>query len=334
MLSHRNLEANAFNQCIADASLASDVNLVATPLYHVGAVFMAVSYMLLGCTQVILEQFDAESWFSAVALRRVTVGLLIPTMINTLLNHAQAATADLSSLRLIFYGGGPMPPAVLLRALTLFGCAFTQGYGLTETLEATFLTASDHVPDGDAQQRRRLASAGREAAGAEVRIVDGDGQALPAFGIGEILVRSHSVIQGYWNNPGETATVLRDGWFHTGDLGYLDEDRYLFLVDRIKDMVVSGGVNIYSKEIEAVLYTHPAVLEAAVIGLPDEQWGEVVTAIVVLRPGLSATAEELIGLCVAQLASYKKPRTVHFLDELPKNPSGKILKRELRSHFS
>ena len=330
VVSHRNLEANAFNQCLADASRADDVNLIATPLYHMGAVFMATTYVMLGCTQVVLPHFEAGAWLAAVARHRASVSLLVPTMVNTVLNHPALETADLSALRLIFYGGGPMPPAVLQRALLRLPCGFTQGYGLTETLEATFLVAADHLAGGDERRRRRLASAGREAAGAEIRIVDDAGHDLGADQIGEVLVRGHSVISGYWNNPEETAAVLRDGWFHTGDLGYLDEDRYLFVVDRKKDMVVSGGVNIYTKEIESVLYTHPAVREAAVIGMPDDAWGEAVTAVVAFLPGRGATAEELIEHCRAHLASYKKPRAVHVVEDLPKNPSGKILKRELR----
>lgn len=331
VVSHRNLEANAFNQCLADASRGDDVNLIATPLYHMGAVFMATTYVMLGCTQVVLPHFEAGAWLAAVARHRASVSLLVPTMINAVVNSPALEAADLSALRLIFYGGGPMPPAVLQRALQRLPCGFTQGYGLTETLEATFLVAADHLADGDVRRQRRLASAGREAAGAEIRIVDDAGHDLGANQIGEVLVRSHSVISGYWNNPEETAAVLRDGWFYTGDLGYLDEDRYLFVVDRKKDMVISGGVNIYTKEIESVLYTHPAVREAAVIGLPDEIWGEAVTAVVSLLPGRCATAEELVEHCRAHLASYKKPRAVHVVEELPKNPSGKILKRELRA---
>lgn len=330
MVSHRNLTANAFNQFVADGSLGQDINLVATPLYHMGAVFMSVTYMMLGCTQVILEHFDPAAWLDAVQRHKASVALLVPTMINAVLNHADLAACDLSSLRLVFYGGGPMPPAVLRRALERLRCGFTQGYGLTETLEATFLVASDHVLDGSPQQERRLASAGREAVDAEVRVVDAQGVDVDTNEIGEILVRSRSVIAGYWHMPDETAASIRDGWFHTGDLGYLDEDRYLFVVDRVKDMVVSGGVNIYTKEVESVLYNHPAVMEAAVVGLPDEAWGEVVTAAIVLRPGMSASAGELVEHCRQSLASYKKPRVVAFLDELPRNPSGKILKRELR----
>jgi acyl-CoA synthetase (AMP-forming)/AMP-acid ligase II len=330
MVSHRNLEANAWNQFLADGSLATDVNLIGTPLYHMGAVFMAVTYMTLGCTQVVLPQFTPAGWLEAVARHGATVALLVPTILNSVLNEPRFAEFDLTSLRLVFYGGGPMPPAVLARAIERLHCRYTQGYGLTETLEATFLTGADHVLGGTPAQQRRLGSAGREAVGAEIRIVDDAGNDLGPEMVGEVLVRSHSVISGYWRNPEENARVIRDGWFHTGDLGFLDAERYLYLVDRKKDMVVSGGVNIYTKEIEAALYQHPAVLEAAVIGLPDEQWGEAVTAIVVLRANATASAEELIEHCKGLLASYKKPRRVAFVAELPKNPSGKVLKRELR----
>ena len=334
MVSHLNLEANGYNQFVADQSRREDVNLVGTPLYHMGAVFMAVTYIMLGCTQVVVERFEPGLWLENLQAHRATVALLVPTMLNAVLNHPRLDHFDLSSLRLVFYGGGPMPPAVLRRALNRLQCGFTQGYGLTETLEATFLVATDHVLGGSDQQEQRLASAGREAVGAEVRIVDDAGRDLGTGEVGEVLIRSRSIISGYWENPEETAQALRGGWFYTGDLGYLDEDRYLFIVDRKKDMVVSGGVNIYTKEIESVLYAHPAVLEAAVFGVPDENWGEVVTACVVLRPGGRTTGQELIDHCRVSLAGYKKPKAVHFLDELPKNPSGKVLKRELRVLFT
>jgi long-chain acyl-CoA synthetase len=333
MVTHRNLEANAFNQFVADESRTADINLVATPLYYAGAVFMSVTYMMLGCTQVIMDTFDPGQWLELVGRHRVSVALLVPTMINSVLNHPDLEKADLSSLRRVFYGGGPMPPTVLRRALARLRCGFTQGYGLTETLEATFLVASDHVVDGDEKQQRRLASAGREAVGAEVRVVDEGGRDVPSGVVGEILVRSHSVCAGYWNNPEETAKAFIGDWFRTGDLGYLDDERYLFVVDRIKDMVVSGGANIYTKEVESVLYEHPAVLEAAVVGVPDEQWGEIVVAAVVRRAGKQVSADELVSWCRQSLASYKKPRAIHFVDELPKNPSGKVLKRELRRRF-
>ena len=330
MVSHLNLEANAFNQFVADASRVDDINLVATPLYHMGAVFMAVTYMMLGCTQVILPQFSPVAWLAALRRHRATVSLLIPTMINALLNDASFAGADRGSLRLIFYGGGPMPPAVLERTLRSFSCGFTQGYGLTETLEATFLVAADHVPDGTDVQRRRLASAGREAVGAEVRIVGDDGADVAPLAIGEILVRSRSVIRGYWRQAELTPLVMRGDWFCTGDLGYLDEDRYLFVVDRKTDMVVTGGVNVYTKEVESVLYQHEFVREAAVFGIPDDKWGEMLTAAIAMHEGGSATDVELIDFCKERLAGFKCPKRILFLPELPKNPSGKILKRELR----
>ena len=334
MVSHLNLEMNGYNQIIADQSRADDINLVATPIYHMGAVFMAITYMLLGCTQVILPRFEPKAWLTTLENSHATVSLLIPTMINAVLNEPTVASHDLHRLRLIFYGGGPMPPAVLKRAMETFGCGFTQGYGLTETLEASFLVAEDHRLDADETTTRRLASAGREAIGADIRIVDDTGTEVPTNEVGEILIRSRSVISGYWDNPEETERTIRDGWFYTGDLGYLDEERYLFLVDRKKDMVVSGGVNIYTKEIEAVLYQHPDVLEAAVIGLPDEEWGEIVTAVIAPKPDRSLAVDTITAHCADRLAGFKKPKRVEFLTELPKNPSGKILKRDLRDKFT
>ena len=334
LVSHENLEMNGYNQAIADRSVPGDVNLLATPIYHMGAVFMAVTYMMLGCTHYILRKFEPGAWLGLLEQSRASVALLVPTMINAVLNTSHLEKFDLTSLRLVFYGGGPMPVSVLERAIDRLDCGFTQGYGLTETLEATFLVSEDHVVNGTDKQTRRLASAGREAVGAEVRIIDDAGNELPAGETGEIIIKSRSVIAGYWKNPEETRNVIKDGWFHTGDLGYLDDERYLFVVDRKKDMVVSGGVNIYSKEIESVLYRHPAVLEAAVIGLKDDEWGEIVTAVISTRSGREVTEQELIDFCKASLAGYKKPRKVFFLDELPKNPSGKILKRVLRENLA
>lgn len=334
MVSHRNLIANGFNQAIADGSSRDDINLVATPIYHMGAVFMAVTYMMLGCTQVILPVFRPDDWLRVAEAQRISVSLLIPTMINAVLNDPALSTASLDTLRLVFYGGGPMHPTVLRRAIENLGCGFTQGYGLTETLEATFLTADDHVTSDDPQVMQRLASAGREAIGADIRIVDDNSNDVGPGDVGEILIRSESVIDGYWEQPDETARAIRDGWFYTGDLGFMDSDRYLFVVDRKKDMIISGGVNIYTKEVEERLYQHPAVLEAAVIGLPDEHWGEMVTAVVVVRQDHEVTDDELIEHCRSGLASFKKPRRVEFVTELPKNPSGKILKRTLRENLA
>ncbi len=334
MVSHYNLEMNGYNQIIADSATSGDSNLISSPIYHMGAVFMAITYMMLGCTQYILSKFTAEDWLALMQASRASVSLLIPTMINAVINDKKFDDYDLQNLRLIFYGGGPMPPAVLRRAISGLKCNFNQGYGLTETLEATFLAPNDHVPDGNPQQQRRLGSCGQEAVGAEVRIVNDEAEELAPGEIGEILIRSRSVISAYWNLPEESEKAIRNGWFFTGDLGYLDEDRYLYVVDRKKDMVISGGVNIYTREIESRLFQHSAVLEAAIIGLADDEWGEIVTAVVVLKDDHNAEQEELIEFCAEKLASYKKPKKVIFIDSLPKNPSGKVLKRELRQSLT
>jgi acyl-CoA synthetase (AMP-forming)/AMP-acid ligase II len=334
MVSHLNLEANGYNQIIADGSRQDDINLIATPLYHVGAIFMAITYMMLGCTQIILSQFSPKAWLEAMHNNSITVSLLVPTMINAILNEQDFDKYDLGKLRLIFYGGGPMPNSVLEKALQKMVCGFTQGYGLTETLEATFLVSSDHVLGGNDKQQMRLASAGQEAVGAEVRIVNDSGHDLATGEIGEVLIRSRSVIAGYWRQPDVTAETIKDGWFYTGDLGYLDKDRYLYVVDRKKDIVISGGVNIYTKEVESIIYSHPAVQEAAVIGLQDDEWGEIVAAAVVLHPGEDVAESVLIEYCREKLSSYKKPKKIFFMDELPKNPSGKILKRDLRLNLN
>ncbi|HKP18926.1 MAG TPA: long-chain fatty acid--CoA ligase [Gaiellaceae bacterium] len=333
LVTHGNLESNAYNQAIADKADPRDVNLTATPLYHMGALFMTTTYTCLGCTNVILERFDEDAVLHAIAAERATTCLLVPTMLNRVLNHPELASHDLSSLRLMFYGGATIPSPLLRRAIDAFGCAFTQGYGLTETIEATFLTAEDHVLDGDPERERRLASAGREAVNAEVRIVDEDGVELPPGEVGEIAIRSPSVIREYWRAPEETRAAIRDGWFFTGDVGYRDEAGYLFVVDRKKDVIISGGTNVFPKEVEEALFAHPAVLEAAVIGLPDDEWGEAVTAVVVLRAGHAAGERELIAHCGERVAGFKKPKSVRFVETLPRNPSGKVLKRELRERF-
>jgi acyl-CoA synthetase (AMP-forming)/AMP-acid ligase II len=272
VVTHGNLESNVYNQAIADKADPSDVNLTATPLYHMGALFMATTYTALGCSNPILERFEPAGVLAAIERERATTCLLVPTMLNLILDEPSLPAHDLSSLRLIFYGGGPMPVTVLRRAIEAIGCAFTQGYGLTETIEATFLTADDHVLDGDPARERRLASAGREAVNAEVRVVGDDGAEAGPGEIGEILIRSPSVIREYWRAPEATAAAIRDGWFHTGDVGHRDEDGFLFVVDRKKDVIVSGGENVYPKDVEEVLYAHPAVVEAAVVGTPDETW--------------------------------------------------------------
>jgi acyl-CoA synthetase (AMP-forming)/AMP-acid ligase II len=254
MSTHRNYMMNALVVIIADDSSRDDKNLIISPLYHAGALFYSTAYMYLGCSQVIMKQFDPKGVLERIEREKITVCLLIPTMLNFVLNHPAFGKHDTSSLRRIFYGGGPMPLPILEKAIqSLKNCGFTQGYGLTETLETNLLLAEDHVLGGTPKQLQRLNSAGRESATYEVKVVDDHGKEVPRDGIGEVWVKGPAVIKGFWRNPEETARTIENGWFKTGDLGKMDEDRYLFIVDRKKDMIISGGENIYAKEIDDVL---------------------------------------------------------------------------------
>jgi long-chain acyl-CoA synthetase len=259
---------------------------------------------------------------------------LAPTMIHMLTQHPARPRHDLSSLHTVFYGGGPMYVEQQQAAVRAFGPIFVQLFGQGEApMCCTALRKEEHLAGDDPVRRRRLASAGRETTAIRLRIVDEADANVPAGQPGEIVVRGDLVMKGYWNRPEATAETLRNGWLHTGDVGHVDEDGYVYITDRRKDLIISGGANIYPREVEEVLCAHPAVSEAAVIGVPDETWGEAVTALVVLRPGMPATEHDLVEHCRRHVASYKKPRTVEFLAELPKNAYGKILKRELRERY-
>jgi len=334
MSTHRNYVINCMSVVHAQGITGDDVNLVAPPLYHAGALFHSLSYVMLGCTQIVMKQFDTKEILKTIEGEKATSCLMIPTMLNFLLNDPDFSQFDTSSMTKIFYGGGPMPLALLESAMSLMkGAQFTQGYGLTETLEATFLLPEDHVLDGDDTQKERLKSAGRETPFYGVKIVDPDGNEVPCRTGGEVCVKGPCVIKGFWKDPEQTQKANPDGWFRTGDIGMLDERRYLYILDRKKDMIISGGENIYTKEVEDILHAHPAVLEAAVIGVPDPEWGESVKAVVVVKDGMRASEEEIIEFSKENLGRYKRPKSVEFIDELPKNPSGKILKRELKERF-
>jgi fatty-acyl-CoA synthase len=237
------------------------------------------------------------------------------------------------ALRLIIYGASPIAEQTLTRAIEVFGCDFLQAYGMTETTAAvTYLMPADHRR-ALAGEPKLLLSAGRPLPATEIRIVGEGGRILPSGEIGEIAARGPQLMRGYWNLAEATAEALRDGWMHTGDAGVLDDEGFLYVQDRTKDMIVSGGENVYPREVEDVLYRHPAVAEAAVIGVPDPKWGEAVKAIVVCKQGLTVGAEELMRFCDGRLAGYKRPRSLDFADVLPRNPSGKVLKRELREKY-
>jgi acyl-CoA synthetase (AMP-forming)/AMP-acid ligase II len=250
-------------------------------------------------------------------------------MINFLLERPACADTDFRSLDVIFYGASPIPTDQLERAMDRFGCSFIQTYGLTETTGAVcYLSAHDHVPGTE-----RLRSAGRPAFGIDIRVVDTDGAVCPTGQVGEVVIRGDAVMKGYWNQPEATREAIVDSWFHTGDAGYFDRDGYLYIHDRVKDIIITGAENVYPAEVESVLAEHPAVLDVAVIGVPDDRWGEAVKAVVQLRPGREATEEELIGHCRARIARYKCPKSVDFSDSIPRNPTGKVLKRKLREHY-
>ena len=337
MLTHRNLLGMTMNfyADMAPGFGSSDVALHAAPLSH-GSGCYALPNIAKGAANVILESktFDPETVLRTIQEHRVTNMFAAPTMIKRLTDNPAIDRFDLSSLKYLNYGGAPMLVEDMMNAMRKLGPCLVQLYGQAESpMTITYLPHADHLLDGDADQMKRLASAGIPRTDVEVKIVDTDGNELPPGETGEIVTRSDLVMKGYWRDPDATAEALRDGWLHTGDLGYLDEHGYLFLMDRSKDMIISGGENIYPREIEEAIVGHPAVREVAVIGVPDPQWGEAIKAVVSLVPGRTVTETELIDFCAEHIARYKKPRSVDFVDELPKNNYGKIVKRELREKY-
>jgi fatty-acyl-CoA synthase len=308
----------------------SDVSFVAMPLFHIGGSGYALCGFYVGARNVLLREVVPQQILEAIARYRVTKMFLVPAVILFLLQTPAIRDTDLSSLQLVLYGASPIPLELLRDALAVFKCGFAQVYGLTETSGAiTYLGPEDHV-DADAG---RLQSCGRAMQGVELRILDAAGAELPPRRVGEIVCRSAKVMRGYWNLPAETAAAVKGEWFHTGDAGYLDEAGYLYIYDRVKDMIVSGGENIYPAEVESALFGHPAIADVAVIGVPDARWGEAVKAIIVLKPGEKADAAELLAYARDRIAGYKLPKSVDFIAALPRNPTGKVLKRELRERY-
>ena len=335
MLTHDSMMANTQNTLMANHSDQRDVYLHSAPMFHLADCSGTFAVTLVGAKHAFIPFFEPVAMMQAIQKFRVTLGLMIPTMLNMVLNHPRFSEFDLSSLRTVSYGAAPIPLALLQKALELLPCDFIQGYGMTELSPlVAMLPPEDHRLDGSPEMQQRLKAAGKPIYTAEVKIMDENDHEVPRGQVGEICARGPMVMKGYWKQPEETAKALRNGWMHTGDAGYMDEDGYIFLVDRTKDMIVTGGENVYSVEVEAALYEHPAVLEAAVIGIPDEQWGEAVHAIVHLKPGKSAVEDELISHCHGLIANYKCPKSLSLsTHELPKSGAGKILKRDLRAPF-
>ena len=334
MLTHRNMESNVEHSMAVYKYQPDDIYLHVAPMFHLAdgaAVFVHTSR---AGTQVFIPRFEPAAVLDAIQRERVSLVLLVPTMINFMLQHPAMTSYDLSSLRHVTYGASPIAPEVLKRAMKAFGCEFGQGYGLTEASPLlTVFTTEDHKKALESNERL-LTSCGKPVPGVEVRVVDPDGVDIKPGEVGEIVARGENIMAGYWKRPEDTENAVRDGWLYTGDLATVDEEGYLYLVDRKKDMIVTGGENVFSTEVESVLYQHPAIKEAAVIPIPDPDWGEAVHACVALKDGSSATDEELIEFCRGRLANYKVPRSVEIIDgELPKGGTGKILKKKLREKY-
>jgi fatty-acyl-CoA synthase len=336
MLTHRNVYLHALSVAINFSSSQDTVELHTIPLFHANGWGVAHSLTFVGATHVMIHRFDPVEVFRLIERERVQACSLVPTMATALVNCPERKNYDLSSLRRITIGGAASSPTLVREVEENLGCACFAGYGLTET--SPVLTTAQSKPGAQwAGSDRYLhqAMTGYPIPGVEIRVVDAEGNDVPHDGqsIGEVVARSDGVMQGYWQQPEATAQAFRGGWFHTGDMATMTEDGYILIVDRAKDIIVSGGENISSLELEKTLAAHPSVYEAAVIPVPDPQWGEVPKALVVLKPAALATEQELIDFCRSRIAHYKCPRSVEFLETLPKTGTGKILKKDLRKKY-
>lgn len=328
MLTNSNLFAMILSLSMEFPELVDGSRSVVTaPLYHIGGCGWALAALTHGAAAVVIRDVVPAELLEVIVQQHASTGLIVPAVLQSLTQLPNIGDADLSGLANLAYGASPISQSLLQTLIDVFGCRFTQLYGLTETSGAiTALRHEDHVGE-------RLLSCGRSMLGGEVRVVGSDGVDVPCGEVGEIIYRGPNLMLGYAGRPDATAEAVKDGWFHTGDAGAADEDGFVYIRDRIKDMIVSGGENIYPAELEGVLAGHPAVLDTAVIGVPDERWGETVKAIVVLRPGHSLSDHELMQWCRSRMAGYKRPRSVDFVELIPRNPSGKILKRQLREPY-
>jgi acyl-CoA synthetase (AMP-forming)/AMP-acid ligase II len=304
--------------------------LVVAPMYHASGALTLFHAVASTASIYLVRDFDAQEVGRILDEDHIGYAMLVPAMILAIIQDDPAIERrEFANLRSIMYGGSAISETTLRSAIEVFGCELIQSFGMTEMPNVVYLTAEDHLRALRGRPELLLA-AGRPGPGSSVKIVDEDDAELPHGTIGEICGRGGQVMSRYWNLPGATAEALRGGWMHTGDAGYVDEEGYLFVKDRIKDMICTGGENVYPREVEDVLFEHPAVADAAVIGVPSDRWGETVHGVVVVRTGCELQADELVKFCVGRIAGFKRPRSVSFIDEIPRNPSGKVLKRELR----
>jgi acyl-CoA synthetase (AMP-forming)/AMP-acid ligase II len=324
-----------FGRVVAEevALREQDISFIVMPLYHVGAKCNQLAALYRGCTLVMLREYNAREVAETLQREKVTTAHLAPLMVNDLINLASVETFDHSRLRLVQYASGPMPVAQLRKAVALYGQIFMQVYGMTEAGSITCLYPQHHVLEGPEKWVRRLASAGIAPPSAAIRVVDGHGNECPAGTQGEVVAYTPSLLRGYWNNSVATFESLDNGWLRTGDIGWCDEDGYLFIIDRKKEVIISGGENIYPREVEEALHFHPEVEDVAVIGVPDEKWGEAVMAFAVTVPNRTVSEDDLIAYCKTRIASYKKPKSIAFVERLPRLANHKIDKKALRELF-
>ncbi len=334
VLTHRAVCNNALQGSMSLAGRPGERVLIVAPLYHAAAAMVSFIGILGGASLYIQEEFAPADVVRALSEEEIHVALLVPAMIQFCLSAVpDVAERRYDSLRMIVYGASAISESVLRRAIEVFGCDFVQAYGMTETTAfAASLLPEDHR-EGLRGNAGLLLSCGKPALATEIRIVDSEGRVLAPGEIGEICIRGPQLMRGYWNLPEASAEALRGGWMHTGDAGRFDEAGYLYVQDRVKDMIVSGGENVYPREIEDALFQHPDVSDAAVIGVPDDRWGELAKAIIVLRTGAAVRAEDLIAHCRSRLAGFKCPGSVDFVAVLPRNASGKVLKKDLRAPY-
>jgi long-chain acyl-CoA synthetase len=331
MLSHRNILSAMYGLIISFTITRHDIECFILPLFHI-SLWPVLCALMVGGTAVIVRRPDLQNLLQAIQKEKCTHIVLVPTLLNWILDLSNIDEFDLTSLRLITYAGSPMPAEVLKKCIGKFGNIFAQGYGLTEAAPlVTTLHPEDHFFDGP--KAKLLMSVGKEGATVHVRVVDENDEPVNPGQVGEIVARGKNIMMGYWKNSDLTTQALRGGWLHTGDLGTLDEEGYIYLVDRKADMIVTGGENVYPKETEDILYSHPAVFECAVVSAPDEKWGERVQAVVVLKKGYPVTEEEMIRYCKQRLAGYKCPKKIEFWDDLPKTTVGKIKRKDVKQHF-
>ena len=335
VLSNRNLFALRKNSADLDLPYTKweddEAVLVAMPCAHIGGTGLGIMALAAGLPGVILAEFNPEGVFDAVEQHGVTRFFIVPAALQMLLMHPRCASVDYSRLKYILYGAAPIPLELLRQCIRMFGAEFIQAYGMTETTGTIcMLPPEDHDPEGN----ERMRSAGKPLPGVEIRIVGADGRDVPTGEVGEVVTRSSNNMLGYWNLPEATAkTMTDDGWIHTGDAGYMDADGYLYIHDRVKDMIISGGENVYPAEVESAIYGHPAVQEVAVIGVPDAKWGETVKAVCVPKPGMTIDEADVIAWARERIAAFKAPRSIDVIEALPRNASGKILRKDLRAPY-